>query len=209
MTSAPETDTDMIAVWADVSDRLRRAREASDVSLRTLAGRIGVSASLISQIETGKVRPSVNTLYALAVELGASVDEILFGSQVADGAGTPVTAWVQRAGNHASVQLAPGVTWQRLTGMSEAGVDFLHLTYAPGSASVPAGTQHRHKGREWGYVVSGALRVEVAGEVHDLRVGDSISFPSTAVHRLSNVGRADTRAVWFILGRSTSDSPAR
>ena len=45
---------------ADVlGDRLRAARDAYGISLRELARRIGVSASLISQIETGKAMQQV------------------------------------------------------------------------------------------------------------------------------------------------------
>ena len=211
MADPPDVDTDLVAVWPDVSGRLRQARATRQMTVRTLAARIGVSPSLISQIETAKVRPSVNTLYALAVELGLSVDEVLFGAELtgpADAPGTGThTVCVQRAGTRASVELAPGVLWERLTGASEAGVDFLRLVYAPGSSSVPEGTLHRHKGREWGYVVSGTLRVEVAGERTDLRAGDSIAFPSTAVHRLSNPGAEPAQAIWFILGGDDRGAP--
>jgi len=211
MADLPDVDGDLGAVWPDVSDRLRRARIDRDMTVRTLAARIGVSASLISQIETAKVRPSVNTLYALAVELGLSVDEVLFGGQLTGpkeppGSGTHGVC-VQRAGARASVTMAPGVLWERLTGASEAGLDFLQLSYAPGSASVPVDAAHHHTGREWGYVLSGTLRVEVDGEVTDLEAGDSISFPSTAVHRLSNPGTAQARAIWFVLGRDAGDAP--
>ena len=37
-----------------------------------------MSPSLISQVETGRARPSVDTLYAIATELGLSLDELLF-----------------------------------------------------------------------------------------------------------------------------------
>jgi len=211
MAESPDVDADLVAVWTDVSERLRQARATRQMTVRTLAARIGVSPSLISQIETAKVRPSVNTLYALAVELGLSVDELLFGAQLTGPAEPPgtgtQTVCVQRAGTRASVELAPGVMWERLTGASEAGVDFLQLVYAPGSASVPEGTLHRHKGREWGYVVSGTLRVEVAGEVTDLHPGDSIAFASTTAHRLSNPGTEPAQAIWFVLGRDDEATP--
>ena len=204
MADSPDGEAELVAVWTDLSERLRQARATRQMTVRTLAARVGVSPSLISQIETAKVRPSVNTLYALAVELGLSVDELLFGAQLTGPADPPGTGThavcVQRAGTRASVELTAGVLWERLTGASEAGVDFLQLIYAPGSASVPEGTAHRHNGREWGYVVSGTLRVEVAGERTDLRAGDSIAFPSTAVHRLSNPGTEPAHAIWFILG---------
>lgn len=205
MATAPEPEPATVDVWSDVSDRLRQARVAKQMTLRALAGRIGVSPSLISQIETGKVKPSVNTLYALAVELDQSVDEVLFGGEITTSAGTSkdraVSVCVQRAGSRASVDIGPGVLWERLTGVSEAGVDFLSLTYKPGSESVPAGAAHRHSGREWGYVVRGTLQVEVAGLAYVLDAGDSIAYSSRDTHRLSNPGDTDAQAIWFILGR--------
>ncbi len=48
--------------------------------MRELARRVGVSASLISQVELGKASPSVGTLYAIVNELGLSLDELLLGS---------------------------------------------------------------------------------------------------------------------------------
>jgi len=49
----------------DVGPRLRAYREQRGLSLRELARRLGVSPSAISQIETGKSRPSVSTLYSI------------------------------------------------------------------------------------------------------------------------------------------------
>ena len=49
----------------DLGHRLRAARERKNIGLRELARRLGVSASLISQIETGKSEPSINTLFAI------------------------------------------------------------------------------------------------------------------------------------------------
>ena len=40
-----------------------------------------MSASLISQIETGKTEPSINTLFAIVSELELSVNEIVFDSR--------------------------------------------------------------------------------------------------------------------------------
>ena len=44
----------------DLGKRLREAREGRNIGLRELARRLGVSPSLISQIETGKSEPSIN-----------------------------------------------------------------------------------------------------------------------------------------------------
>ena len=57
--------------------RLAEGRRATSLSQREVARRVGVSASLISQIETGKVQPSVATLMAIVTELNLSIDEML------------------------------------------------------------------------------------------------------------------------------------
>jgi transcriptional regulator with XRE-family HTH domain len=54
-----------------MGERLREARQARNLSLRTPAERLGVSPSLISQIETGRANPSVSTPYAIAAEFDA------------------------------------------------------------------------------------------------------------------------------------------
>ena len=66
--------------------RLRAIRRSRGLSLRELARRLDLSPSSISQIETGKMQPSVRTLYALVSEFGVTVDEVLF-DQAAAGAG--------------------------------------------------------------------------------------------------------------------------
>lgn len=61
-----------------VGSRVREERLAQRIGVRELARRVGVSASLISQVELGKASPSVGTLYAIVNELGLSLDELFF-----------------------------------------------------------------------------------------------------------------------------------
>src|SRR3954468_17122045 len=73
----------------DVGPRLRAHREQAGLSLRELARRLGVSPSAISQIETGKSRPSVSTLYSIVSELGMSLDELFGAPQPAQATAAP------------------------------------------------------------------------------------------------------------------------
>jgi transcriptional regulator with XRE-family HTH domain/uncharacterized cupin superfamily protein len=57
-----------------IGEKLRAARQERQMSLRELANKAEVSASMISQIETGKVFPSVRSLYTIADALDVSVD---------------------------------------------------------------------------------------------------------------------------------------
>lgn len=192
-----------------LGDRLRSTREAYGISLRELARRIGVSASLISQIETGKVHPSVSTLYALASELNASVDELLFEdatptSKSEHEAGVlfeqPHMEAVQRAGDRAVIELGSGVRWERLTTQSVPGVDFLYVVYQPGGATSAENEMQQHPGYEWGFVLEGTFHVTVGFDEHVLEPGDSIAFDSTVPHRFHNKSDEEVKAIWYVLG---------
>src|SRR5215468_6264292 len=59
-----------------LGQRIREERMRRGVSLRALARMVGVSASMISQIETAKSQPSVSTLYSITSALGVSVEDL-------------------------------------------------------------------------------------------------------------------------------------
>src|SRR5215210_6286297 len=64
-----------------IGEQLRARRHERGLSLRDLADRLGVSPSLISQIERGRANPSVSTLYQIVAELEVSLDELLFNDR--------------------------------------------------------------------------------------------------------------------------------
>jgi transcriptional regulator with XRE-family HTH domain len=203
--------------YADMGDRLRQARLARGLSLRRLAEVVGVSPSLISQVETGRAKPSVNTLYALASELGISLDTLLFMDTQPPAVPDPADASngamdvvlphdpVQRATSRSTIRLGSGVVWERLTSESIKNVDFLHVTYEVGGESSPSDAFQRHTGQEWGYVLTGVLTVRIGFDEYLLQPGDAISFDSATPHRLFNAGDVPATAVWFTLGRRTVD----
>jgi transcriptional regulator with XRE-family HTH domain len=206
------------AVVSPLGERLRAERDRLGLSLRELARRLEVSPSLVSQIETGKIQPSVRTLYAMVSELGVSLDDLFAAdeppapaaavepsrqheAQTLAGSAMPEQGRVQRASGRRVIELEAGVHWERLTTWNDRDVDFLYAIYEVGGASSPEGKLVRHNGREFGIVVSGQLGVTVGFEEHVLGPGDSISFESTIPHRLHNDGDVAVNAIWVVLGR--------
>lgn len=123
--------------------RLRAERERHHLSLRALAKRVGVSASLISQIETGKARPSVNTLYAIATELGVSVDDLLFTD--ANGNGRPSASASVASAAVGSAAVASPPAADNTAGPSAASVErwFAGQGESAVGDEVPGGAQVR------------------------------------------------------------------
>ena len=184
----------------DLGASLRAERLRQGLSLRETARRLGISASALSQIETGKAHPSVGKLFDIVNLLNVSVDGLLAGQAVV-ARGDEGFVSVQRTGEHEALDLESGVRWHRLTAGSYPGVEFLHVAYQPGGCSTGDGTFMRHAGQEFGYVLSGCLTISVGFDTHQLGPGDSISFPATTPHRLGNDGPDPVHAIWCILGR--------
>jgi uncharacterized cupin superfamily protein len=97
------------------------------------------------------------------------------------------------------------VKWERLMLWADEDVDFLEAIYEPGGASSPDDSFVRHSGHEFGFILSGTLRVIVGFDEFVLEPGDSITFPSTTPHRLINDGPEVVRAVWVVRGRRGAD----
>jgi transcriptional regulator with XRE-family HTH domain len=114
---------------------------------------------------------------------------------------------VQRSGARARIRF-PGVVWERLTRGADPFVDFLHVEYAPGSASCPEDDMMRHGGHEYGYILSGRLDVQVGFDTHVLEPGDAITFDSMTPHRLSNPFDESCQAIWFVVARRSDDRSA-
>ena len=203
-----------------VGTRLRVERQRRGVSVRSLARELGVSASLISQIETGKSQPSVSTLYAITTALGISVEAVFdpVGAEgveetpeAAVGAGAPTTI-LAALGSHRGHRVGPlvtaetrqvlrldsGVTWERLGQLPHTHVDFLRITYDPGGTSSSTERLMRHPGAEYGFLISGELVLTLGFEEIRLSPGDAISFESTTPHRYRNDGAEPAVGIWFV-----------
>lgn len=210
---------------------IRRERQNQGLSLRELARRVGVSASMLSQVETGRTRPSVSTIYAIATELGLSIDALLSdkeaavatataaaaGETAADGAsaagprvrrvpvGTAAAAdlasQLVRPEQRRKLELESGVTWELLSDLLPHLVDFMFVTYEPGGRSSSSGKLMRHTGTEFAFLVRGKLKIQVGFDEYVLQAGDALAFDSSEPHLLVNEGTEPAEGIWFVLGR--------
>lgn len=197
-----------VSQYAAVRERLVERRRALGMTMSALARKIGVSPSMISQIERGQSLPSVETLFALAGALGATVDTF-FGATPEDAAPeneAPAAGAAAGADGHrhfvpkegrAAIKIQGGVRWERLTPRAMVDFDFLELIYEPGAQS----SEHLypHPGFEMVTVIAGRLEIDVGFEHYILDPGDSIAFTSALPHRYVNPLAQESRAVTTII----------
>lgn len=199
----------------DVGSELRRVRESKKLSLRAVASAVGVSASLLSQVETGKTQPSVSTLYALVNHLGISLDRILGPSAAHPApislglASAPADrdpsrrsdSIVQRREDNPVIEMENGVTWERLAVGDSAVADPIIVTYAPRASSSVEGKMMRHAALEYGVLLEGRLTLKVDFDSYVLEPGDSFCFDSNRPHLYLNESDVPARGIWFVIGR--------
>ena len=178
--------------------RLRVAREQSAVTVRELARRIGVSGSLISQVERGLAMPSVGTLLAIAGELSLDIGDLFkHGKRTTQSRLGPV----QRRSSRKAIRMASGVRWERLTVDPDPEIEFLYAVYDVGSDSCGEDSMLRHGGKEYAYLISGRLGVKIGFEEYELGPGDAISFNAQMPHRLWCIGNQPAVGIWTIIRR--------
>lgn len=204
MEAARVDEIQELASPSGIGERLRAERQTKGITVREIARRVGVSPSLISQIERGKVNPSVSTLWALVSVLGLPMSELF--SHATPAGVEPIAAPaphgpVTAPGTRSVIDLETGVHWERLTSATDAVVEFLTVVYPPGASSCSPDSLVRHGGKEYGYVTSGRLGVQIGFDEYELGPGMAVSFDASAPHRLWAIGGEPAEAIWVVVGR--------
>lgn len=164
----------------DIGRRLRELRTRQHLSQRQLARRTGVANASISQIESGKLNPTVSMLKKVLDGIPVSLSEF-FSDEPDQG---------DRVFFRAAelTEIADGGVSYRQVGanLRDRAIQLLRERYQPG-----AGTgRHalRHDGEECGLVLAGRLRVTVGDQVQVLGPGDAYYFRSSQPHTFHNPG---------------------
>ena len=164
----------------EIGGRLRRIREQLSLSQRQLARQSGVANATISQVEAGKINPTVSMLKKILDGIPMSLGDFFSDDQ------QPQERIFFRSDD--LIEIAEGGVSYRQVGASLANksIQLLKECYQPG-----AGTgRHEltHEGEECGIVLSGRLEVTVGDDVAILGQGDAYYFKSSLPHQFRNVG---------------------
>ena len=164
----------------NLGQRLRALRTRHRLSQRQLARQTGVANATISQIESGRLNPTVSLLKKVLDGIPVSLSE--FFSDAPDSADRVFFRAVELT------EIADGGVSYRQVGAHLGGrlIQLLKERYAPG-----AGTgRHalRHEGEECGLILSGRLRVTVGDQSEVLGPGDAYYFRSSQPHAFHNPG---------------------
>lgn len=167
--------------------RIRAIRRRQNKSLEEIARQIGITKSHLSQVERGKVNPSVNTLWSLADALRTSVSNLV---SVTEQKGTYL--------NSIEAQfISNGVKCLSLYPASGHNIEFSYVEYEPGSST---GKQlGKHGGIEYFLVLEGTIKFILGNEEYILNKEQSIQFSGDTPHAVENIMDKKATAIYVII----------
>jgi transcriptional regulator with XRE-family HTH domain len=176
----------------NVGPRVHALRESMGLSLRDLAGRCGVSAPMLSQVERGETSPTLAVAARIASGLDLSLSQLLRLDESHHV--VVVTAKERRQGKgrgkgHSYELLTPQLPGQRM----ELSKHRLKAGATTGGAGDPP--MHEPGSRETVLVVLGAITLVIDGEERKLEAGDTVTFDSDLPHHFEN--QSDDEAVFL------------
>jgi len=176
------------ALGRRVADSLRRLRKERGFSLDQLSAASGVSRAALSQIEGSRTNPTLSLLWKVAVGLGVPFQALLGGELTGK-------TQVLRVGDAPPLRSTDGRMESRLLSPAGAtqGLDVYELRFLP--KAVHRSEPHAQGTTEIVIVLTGALRVSVGDETHDLAPGDSMFFEADLPHSYESRSSHDTRCI--------------
>lgn len=188
----------------NVGKRIRKMREAQDVSLEKLAETAGVDAAKLREIEEGVTVPSIGMVVKLSRALGAHMGRLIHEGGARSELFSIVTAGDGAETERRSAVVAPtgqGYRYQSLLApeVCGQGMEPFIVEFDPAAASTVQAMSHQ--GEEFIHVLSGTLELDYDGETHTLKKGDSLYLDSSKPHALRGLGSTPPKAIAVILSR--------
>jgi XRE family transcriptional regulator, regulator of sulfur utilization len=185
MTTATVTAAPDLLEPGVLGARVKALREASDLSLRDLAGRSGVSAPMLSQVERGETSPTLTIAARIASGLELRLSQLLRLDE--GGSVTVVRASQRQRGGNAR----RGHRFEVMTA-SQPGqrAELSRHTLAPGGATGASDDPPMHEpgSRETALVERGTVVLVCDGQRHELAEGDCVTFDADLPHHFENPG---------------------
>ncbi len=173
--------------------KLRDIRKTKALTMKQVAAAVGISESMVSQIETEKIYPAVDTLISICEFL--KVDPSFFFSTILERDTFKVVTKESR-----EVKILDGVKYEKLSTIfkddNENNIDAYYIEIDPGCDS--GNDDYGHIGKELGTIVEGKGEFTIGEKKVEVNEGDTITFDSSIPHKLTNIGKGILKTYWTI-----------
>ncbi|MEV7009839.1 XRE family transcriptional regulator [Streptosporangium sp. NPDC051022] len=169
--------------------RIRAFREMRGMSLRALGARAGTSSSLLSQLENGKVNPSIGSLRRIAQALGVGLADLFDDNSLAP-------RHLLRRADRPELEMGEGARKFALTRPPLHHLEVYTGEFEPGGSTGDEAYVHGDS-QEIFIVIRGTVTLWLGEDQYVLEAGDSIDYRSGVPHRMANTGTEPAEVMWI------------
>jgi transcriptional regulator with XRE-family HTH domain len=178
-----------MAIGQVVGERIRRRRREQGLSLRDLAGRIGMTAGYLSRVENQQVTPSLDALQSIAAALGVPMFFFL-ENHLAE----PVV----RAGQRRTLSFPVSrLGYELLTPALSGQMMAVLIRLEPGARRITPPLAQPNE--QWMFVLEGSMCIDVDGKVYTLGRHDSIYFNGNLLREFSCSGDCELTLICAVV----------
>lgn len=170
-----------------IGNKMKNLRNQNGLTQQELADRAELTKGFISQVERGLTIPSLATLADIVECLGSNLSD--FFNEEED----PQIVYKPEDYFEKTDKEENSTVWLVPTAQSNMIEPILVTLKA--KQSLPF--DKPHEGEEFGYVISGAVRLHFGENVYTLEKGDSFYFEATKRHKLEAAGRKEAKVLWI------------
>lgn len=192
-TESSETTLRRILSSYEIGAKLRQLRLRKKIALVDLGKHTGLSASMLSQLENGKLVPTLPTLARIAMVFDVGLEHFFADKRLKR------TFSIVRADERLRFpdrldSPVPGFYFEVLAfGASDKSIS-AYLADFPKHVSKEV-REHVHEGSELVHVLEGVLGIHYQSEDHLLRAGDSVYFDASEPHCYFGQSETPARAI--------------
>lgn len=177
----------------DIGSKLRHLRLRKKIALIDLGRHTGLSASMLSQLENGKLIPTLPTLTRIAMVFDVGL-EFFFGEKKSKRVFSVVRAEERMLFPEQAESPVPGYYFEVLNyGATDKGLS-AYLAEFPKLENHQS-KEHSHEGSEFLHVLTGDLSIFYNNEEHVLHIGDSVYFDASEVHSYQGHSETPSKAI--------------
>jgi len=175
----------------DIGGRIRKMREAQDLSREDVCRMAGLTADRLAAFEEGREVPSIGVVIKLSRVLGSKMGGLLHGSAFASEELT-VSRGSETLPGFEQGETEQGYTYRCLTrpGTPGHGMEPFLLTFDP---AVTDARPLAHDGQEFVYVLEGSIELTYDGKRTVLQPGDGAYLDARHPHLFLGLGSAPSR----------------
>lgn len=172
----------------EIGKKIKRLRLQRGLTQEELADRCELSKGFISLLERDLTSPSIATLMDILESLGSDLrtffsetgdEKLVFGEN-------DIFVKEDPEGIKGSIRwLVPSA--------QKNDMEPILLELGPGGETAE---DDPHEGEEFGYVLSGTLKIILGDRIERVKRDESFYFRPTAPHRLVNAGKTPCRVLW-------------